>query len=532
MLDGAHAALAVHDRELQDVVAGLDEERAVVDEGARAGAVPGEECRALHARIEHAALPVEERERQRALLGHLMVPADLRGDEQPDLRGPGVLEVVGRHPHRHVAADERAAERLGERLAVGRPRRRLGGDTELAARAHGHAIAVHLDLDLVGLAVVVVAGRLEREQVVARDLARDPLEHALAAARDVEHGALGEARQRLESLDLQALVEAAGGPSPGFRRVEGAAREPQRVQRHLRSGREVADPGKIGHRLFRRQAFGDEHDRLGARDRPELAEHGLDAGDRRARPQADVGHDGLRLELDGVGTHRVVGAGALSRDDRLQGLAIAAHDVHRLALADPVAVAVEGRRLSVGPPKALAHAIEVVGERHPRTRRGHAEHRHPIGGRQRLEKPFGGAERRPAAPHADVALIDDERDQPAHAGRLVAADERRGLGFGRRRGVGRDSLLRDELERCDGAGPAVHADAEVGGGEARQRTAVLVHDGHQAPLDPRLEAWRRLLLPLRRRRLAAGRRRGEKRGHERRQRRDGKGSRRHWPLAR
>ena len=474
-LDRPHVALVVDHGEFQHVVTGLDRDAPVVDERAWRAGVARLERLAQEAGLHRAAVQVEQREGQAASGGAGPRLADLGGHEHPHLVRRGVAEVVGGQAQGHIGQQDGRAQRGAEQRLVRRLRApggyRPGG--ELAARPHRHAGPVHLDLDLVGLAVAVGLGRLERDQVVAGDLPRDPIEHAGARADHVEHRAARQAGERLQPRGLYLGVVEVRLADPLRRRLEHRAVQPQHVDAGARPRGQAAHVEQVVDRTVGRQALGQHQDRLGPRDRHQIGEHRPDAGDRLARAVARLGHDGAGLGPDHVPAH--LSGAALAPRDVPEHVHAAAVDLERLAQADVEAAALDARGPPRDAPERLAHQREVVGERDVDARARNRDHGHAVGGREPVEQLLGDAQHHLAASDLDVPLIDHERDHAAGAHRPVVRDERRRV---LRPGPRLEPLQIDELRRHDVARRAVDLHDEIGGAEPRHRAAVPVDDRH------------------------------------------------------
>ena len=138
--------------------------------------------------------------------GHRAV--DLGRDHEPHLPwSPGSVNVATRIGSSVASSGVR--RNLGQHVA-GRARPGVASGQEVPPRAHLHARPPHVHVDPVDAAVLVAGLRLEAEQVVAGDLARDAVEGLAGAGHDGEQPPAGGAHEHLEPLAPQQAVVVEG----------------------------------------------------------------------------------------------------------------------------------------------------------------------------------------------------------------------------------------------------------------------------------------------------------------------------------
>ena len=203
MLDRPDLALAIDTRDLQGIRAGRDDDRGEVPVVAvRAGR------RLVEAAARDLAVVVDDAEGDRANR-QLIGPEPQSGRNQhADVVGAGVGKTVRRHLHPSVGRQQRIANRLAEGVGVGAPLGPRRGDGELTPGPDLDAGTLHLDADLVRLAVAFRRVGFEGQQVVPRKLARQSIEGARGPGHDIEGRATREAHQRLDPLLAQLTVSA------------------------------------------------------------------------------------------------------------------------------------------------------------------------------------------------------------------------------------------------------------------------------------------------------------------------------------
>ena len=161
-----------------------------------------------------------------------------------------LVAVIGRDANRQAAGRERRHQRTLQPLFRRRGGRCRGlcriGQRIRGTRAHADAPPFHVDFDLAVLHRAVGLDGLERQQVIAGQLAADPLEGAGAAARGhFEERAARVAGHHFQAFTEQVVVARAATHHLGLVAVEHRLGGLHDVQRHARFGGAPRQRGEI-----------------------------------------------------------------------------------------------------------------------------------------------------------------------------------------------------------------------------------------------------------------------------------------------
>ena len=176
-VDAAHA-IAVGDRELDDVLAGIDA-RASRKHQRRGHARGRRDPHVRHLAVHRLAVLVEDVVRDRQTLRRRVVRPDLRVNQQPHFRRLEAAERERDGLDRQARRRERRRERSRRRFArcTRTGGRRLGAGQHRPVRANGRARARDVDADGMRLAVAIARVGFDAEQVVPGQLRADALEY-------------------------------------------------------------------------------------------------------------------------------------------------------------------------------------------------------------------------------------------------------------------------------------------------------------------------------------------------------------------
>ena len=173
----------------------------------------------------------------------------------------------------------------------------------------------------------------------------------------------------------------------------------------------------LGAEALEDQALGEQDDRLGTLQGTKALEDGAHAVDGILRPPADLVDDfgGILLDfaLAPLELRRRGGAGALAEEDLARHLRIGVHvDGHRLGDRQVVA-----RLQRFGgadhAQQRLAHLVVIGREVDKLAGTGDGDHRYAIFRSQRVDEFLRAVHRAARRAGADVALIDQQHDEPA-----------------------------------------------------------------------------------------------------------------------